>query len=240
MDRAAVVEGVALILIGVVALGLYLGFSLTNLTQYYPLAGSSLPENPTYEALFYNVTATLYNINQSGWVFLMVRFNETEPPSLVMGVYEIRAGGAYSVVSSLQGLAISPTIFNESSQPFVMPSYELQSLPHGVLYFKGVPYPVAIENVSNISGGDNLTGRLLAYYDLSNGDLLLANLSYRYANGTPYSDAVYTLYNVTVLSYHRGVLSIVNVPVVYFAYGVLAAVAGAGLAVGLARLLTAA
>jgi hypothetical protein len=51
-------EGVALILIGVIALGLYLGLAYAFLAPYEPLHYSSLPENPTYVALIYNVTPT--------------------------------------------------------------------------------------------------------------------------------------------------------------------------------------
>jgi len=60
-------EGVALILIGVIALGLYLGLAYAFLAPYEPLHYSSLPENPTYVALIYNVTAHLYPKNESAW-----------------------------------------------------------------------------------------------------------------------------------------------------------------------------
>ena len=118
MDRQTVIEGVALIIIGVIALGLYLGLAVSQLTIYYPLRGSSLAENPTYEALFYNVSARLYHENSTGWALIMVRFNQTQPPFMVMGVYVVRTGGSPVIVASLQSLALQPTEVLESAQPF--------------------------------------------------------------------------------------------------------------------------
>ncbi|MFP3172257.1 MAG: hypothetical protein RXQ79_04345 [Acidilobus sp.] len=247
MDRAAVVEGVALVVVGIIALGLYLGLALTQLTIYYPLPGSFLEENPTYEALFYNVTSHLYQSNSSGWALIMVRFNETSPPLIVMGVFVLRTGGSPDVASILQGLSVSPAPFEESSQPFVVNSTDLWRLPHKVIYLNGKLYAAAVLNITNITACPSpgvacltpLRGSLTSYYDLSSGNLLLANLSFSYVNGTPYSVTVYKLYNVTVLYYHRGALSIESLPLLYFSYGVLAVVAGIGIAVGAARIMSA-
>ncbi|ADL19193.1 hypothetical protein ASAC_0787 [Acidilobus saccharovorans 345-15] len=235
MDRQTVIEGVALIIIGVIALGLYLGLAMSQLTIYYPLRGSSLAENPTYEALFYNVSARLYHENSTGWALIMVRFNQTQPPFMVMGVYVVRTGGSPVIVASLQSLSLQPTEVLESAQPFVLNETELEQLPHLVYYLNGAPYAAAQLNVTNITNG-NLRGSITSYYDLSTGNLLFANLTYVYANGTPYSTAIYKLYNVTVLFYHDGVLRVQDVPLVYFAYGVLALVAGVGMVLGAIRI----
>ncbi len=238
-----VIEGVALVLVGLLALGLYIGLALNLLTPYEPLRSSILPENPTYLALVYNVTARLYPYNETGWALLLVRFNETSSTvsqgTLYYLTYVARVGGSPQIASSLESLSYGPSAVPEGGQPYVAYGQELTELPHAVIYLSGSPQPAAVL-AQNVSGGAGLVGEEVAYYSLSTGILLRASVAYSYANGTPFSEVNYTLYNVTVLQYRYGQLMIVRTSLIYGSLGVLAAVAGAGLVAGLGRVLSAA
>jgi len=239
-------EGVALILIGVIALGLYLGLAYAFLAPYEPLHYSSLPENPTYVALIYNVTAHLYPKNESAWVLLMVRYNQTSQLAYMhmttYAVYPLRFGGSADLLSQLGGLIVPPTDVLESWQPYLATQDNLSELPHHwlphqVIFFKGSPHAVAVlaENLTTPSG---LVGNETVYYSLADGVLLEASIGFSYPNGTPYSLATYELYNETVLGSRAGGLYIVKVPLLYLTFGVLAFVAGTGIVVGAQRVLS--
>ncbi|MGC9072303.1 MAG: hypothetical protein ACP5HK_06400 [Acidilobus sp.] len=238
-----VVEGVSLVLIGLLALGLYLGLSLSLVRPFEPLSSSILPENPSYVALMYNVTALSYPTNQSAWALLLVKFNETSELAssglLTMLTYVTRVGGSPTLASSLESLTQPPAEVPEGGQPFIAYADELSALPHSVIFLKGSPYSVAVLE-ENLTGPAGLFGREVAYYSLSTGVLLWASLDYYYANGTPYTSVNYTLYNVTALAQRSGSLVIVRTGLVMLSLGVLAGVAGVGLVVGVQRILSSA
>jgi hypothetical protein len=234
-------EGVALILIGVIALGLYLGLAYAFLAPYEPLHYSSLPENPTYVALIYNVTAYLYPKNESAWVLLMVRYNQTSQLAYMgmttYAVYPLRFGGSTDLLSQLGGLIVQPTYVFESSQPYLATQDELGGLPHQVIFLRGSPHAVAVL-AGNFTTPSGLIGSETAYYSLANGVLLEASIGFSYPNGTPYSLATYELYNETLLGSRSGGLYIVKAPLLYLTFGVLAFVAGTGIVVGTQRVLS--
>ncbi len=235
------VEGVALMLIGLLALCLYLGLALGTLTPYEPLGYSILPENPTYVALMYNVTARSAQSNETAWALLLVRFNETRS-TVSKGVmyyltYVTRAGGSPNLSELLTGLSYGPAQVPEGGQPYVAYEGELSELPHATIFASGSPYPVAVLR-HNFTTTTGLIAREVVYYSLSTGFLIRGDVSYLFLNGTPLLTMTYRLYNVTLLQGRSGVLMTVRAPLLYLSLGVLASVAAAGLTAGLYRLLS--
>ena len=234
-------EGVALILIGVLALGLYIGLALALVGPYEPLRSSILPENPTYVALMYNVTARYLSANETAWALLLVRFNETQSTvskgTMYYLAYVTRTGGSPNLSSMLTALSYGPSQVPEGGQPFVAYGGELSELPHAVIFMSGRPYPVAVlkENFTTTTG---LTAEEVAYYSLSTGFLVRGRVSYVSPNGTTLFVMTYRLYNVTLLRSTPGGLVMVRAPVLYASLGVLIAVAAAGLVAGAYRLLS--
>ena len=239
-DRALVTEGVALVVIGVIAVSLFLYFSLAVLGPMAPMRGSYLEENPTYAELFYNVSALANSSGRllGGWVEALVMVSEESPSYLIQSVDVVRGGGSPQVVQNLSKIAGTEPLSYELETPFLNSPYIMSQYPSRVIVVGGVPYSVSAEPVNVTYAGVNVTGTL--YYQLSTGFLVEASLrEVNASSGALYQYLNYTLINVTVLSPLARAPARMGAGVLMFSLAVLAAVGGAGLVIGADRLVRA-